>query len=110
MDAPEKDAIRKKIEAAIAETTQDIANLEELTRPVAPDNAIGRLSRMDAIGNKSINQSALTASRHKLTMLNRALDRIDEPEFGICANCDEPIPIGRIMIMPEANLCVRCAA
>ncbi len=110
MDQLQKKEIRKKIQAAITETKQAVANLEELTKPVAPDNAIGRLSRMDAINNRSINQSTLNSSRHKLTMLNKALDRIDDPEFGICADCGEPIPLGRIMIMPEANLCVRCAA
>ena len=110
MDQLQRKEIRKKIQAAITETEQDIANLEELTKPVAPDNAIGRLSRMDAINNRSINQATLNSSRHKLTMLNKALDRIDDPEFGICADCGEPIPLGRIMIMPEANLCVRCAS
>ncbi len=92
------------------ETEQDIANLKELTKPVSPDNAIGRLSRMDAINNKNINQSSLTASRQKLNMLKRALTRIDDEAFGICADCGNPIPVGRIMIMPEANLCVRCAS
>jgi DnaK suppressor protein len=109
MNKQQKKEIKEKIESAITETQQDIASLEELTKPIAPDNAIGRLSRMDAIGNRSINQSNLHSCRQKLIMLNRALDRIDEPEFGICADCGEPIPVGRIMIMPEATLCVRCA-
>jgi DnaK suppressor protein len=109
MNKQQKEEIKEKIEAAITETQQDIASLEELTKPIAPDNAIGRLSRMDAIGNMSINKSNLHSSRQKLIMLNRALDRIDEPEFGICADCGEPIPVGRIMIMPQATLCVRCA-
>lgn len=110
MDQRQKEEIRKKIQGAITETEQSIANLEELTKPIAPDNAIGRLSRMDAINNRSINQSTLNSSRHKLNMLNKALDHIGDPEFGICADCGEPIPLGRIMIMPESNLCVRCAA
>ena len=110
MDQRQKEEIRKKIQAAITETEESIANLEELTKPVAPDNAIGRLSRMDAINNRSINQSTLNSSRHKLNMLNKAKDHIDDPEFGICADCGEPIPLGRIMIMPESNLCVHCAA
>lgn len=110
MDQQQREEIRAKIQAAIAETEHDIANLEELTKPVAPDNAIGRLSRMDAINNKNINQSSLNANRGKLIMLKKAMARVDEPEFGICVDCGEPIPIGRIMIMPEANLCVHCAS
>lgn len=110
MNELQKKEVRKIILAAITETKIDIEHLQEMVKPVAPDNAIGRLSRMDAIGNRSINQSALNSRRHKLAMLNKALDRIHEPEFGICADCGEPIPIGRIMIMPEANLCVHCAS
>lgn len=34
----------------------EITELTELTQPVAPENAIGRISRMDAINNKSINE------------------------------------------------------
>ena len=109
MNKQQKEEIKEKIENAITETQQDIASLEELTKPIAPDNAVGRLSRMDAIGNMSINKSNLDSCRQKLIMLNRALDRIDDPEFGICADCGEPIPVGRIMIMPQATLCVRCA-
>lgn len=110
MNQQQKTEIREKIQAAIIETEQDIANLEELTKPIAPDNAIGRLSRMDAINNRSINQAALTSSRQKLTLLHKAQGRIDDEEFGICVECGEPIPVGRIMIMPQANLCVHCAA
>ncbi len=110
MDQQQKEDIRAKIQAALVETEQNIANLEELTKPVAPDNAIGRLSRMDAISNKSINQSSLNTNRSKLILLKKAIERIDEPDFGICADCGEPIPIGRIMIMPEATFCVRCAS
>jgi len=105
-----KEKSKNKIQAQLLETERDIANLEELTKPIAPDNAVGRLSRMDAINNRSINQAALTTSRHKLSMLNRALDRIHDSEFGICADCGNPIPAGRIMIMPETNLCVHCAS
>jgi len=110
MDSAQREEIREKISRAIEETEKDITAFEELTKPIAPDNAIGRLSRMDAINNRSINQSQLNSSRSKLIMLKKAMERVDDPEFGICADCGEPIPVGRIMIMPEANLCVRCAS
>ena len=109
MDTRQKEDIRKKIQVQLLETEQDIANLVALTKPIAPDNAIGRLTRMDAINNRSINQAALNSCRHKLSMLNKALGRINDSDFGICADCGEPIPAGRIMIMPETNLCVHCA-
>ncbi len=110
MDTKQRKEIREKIEQAIDETGSNIVDLEKLTKPIAPDNAIGRLSRMDAIGTLSINQAALADNRRKLTLLHKAQGRIDDPEFGICVDCGEPIPVGRILIMPESNLCVHCAA
>lgn len=99
----------EKISAAIAETEQTIVSLKERTRPVAPDNAIGRISRMDAISNKNVNDASLRNAQDRLLKLRYALKNIDRPGFGICAECDTEIPLGRIMIMPESILCVRCA-
>lgn len=109
MEKQQKENIKQKIQVQLLKTEQDIANLEELTKPIAPDNAIGRLTRMDAINNKNINQAALNSCRHKLCMLYKALKHINDPEFGICADCGKPIPAGRIMIMPETTFCVHCA-
>ncbi len=109
METEERQKIKEKIEEAIAVAEIDIAALEKLTRPIAPDNAIGRLSRMEAINAKSVNEAALNAAKHKLTKLKYALSTIDNENFGICVECGEPIPLGRILIMPESNLCVDCA-
>ena len=103
---------RKKIEAIIlreiGQCKKNIAALGELVKPIAPDNAIGRLTRMEAINAKSVNQAALSAAKVKLTKLKWALSHIDEPEFGLCRECGEPIPLGRILLMPESTMCVPC--
>ncbi len=44
---------------SISELTIEISELEELTKPVPLDASIGRISRMNAINNKSINEAAL---------------------------------------------------
>ena len=110
MENEQKEKFQQHIIDKIQSLRKDIVTFKELTRPIAPDNAIGRLSRMDAINNRSINQAALNSSRLKLSMLNKAMGRINDLEFGICADCGKPIPAGRIMIMPETNLCVHCAS
>ena len=109
MDEHNKKLLQQKILSAISESEEIISSLKEKTKPVSPDNAIGRLSRMDAIGNKSVNDASLRKAQARLTQLKYALNNIDNPEFGICAECDEEIPLGRIMVMPESTLCVSCA-
>ncbi len=109
MESTEKEQLREKIKSVIIDTEKDIVSLKELTKPIAPDNAIGRLSRMEAIGAKSINEAALNSARNKLAKLKYALANIDNPDFGTCMECGEPIPLRRIMVMPESSFCVECA-
>jgi DnaK suppressor protein len=109
MTDEDRQKLKDKIIQEIDSLKVNIPSLEEASKPVSPDNAIGRLTRMDAINAKSIHEASLNAARIKLSKLERALVKINDPDFGICAQCEEPIPEGRIMIMPEATLCVRCA-
>ena len=105
----QKEQIKIRLEEEIIKTSLSIEKYKELTKPIAPENAIGRVSRMDAINNKSVNQAALTNSEIKLNNLKVALTKIDDEDFGICVKCNNPIPLGRILLMPHAITCVNCA-
>ena len=48
--------------------------------------------------------------REKLKNIDEALLKIEEGEYGICEECEEEIPIGRLKIVPFARYCVRCKA
>ncbi|MDH5475770.1 MAG: hypothetical protein OEX22_08790 [Cyclobacteriaceae bacterium] len=74
MDQLEKRTIKLKITDDISTTEKDIVNLKELTAPISPENAIGRISRMDAINNKSVNEASLRAAIEKLAKSHRALN------------------------------------
>jgi len=101
--------LRENIKGKMKATKDDIAAYKLLTKPISPDNAIGRLTRMEAINSKSINEAALKKAKDTLSKLERALTKIDNPDFGLCRECDEPIPSARLMILPETDLCVQCA-
>ena len=109
MEEKEKDLLKSKILEAITLTKEKIAGLEEITKPIGPENSIGRVSRMDAINNKSVAEAALRAANQKLSKLTTALSKLDKPDFGICNFCKKPIPPARLMFMPESSRCVRCA-
>ena len=110
MDKEQRDILRKKIHSLIEREEDKIQDLKKLTQPISPENAIGRISRMDAINNKSVNEAALRTSESKLKKLNYALTQIDEDNFGNCASCGLEIQEGRLLLMPESNKCIRCAA
>ena len=46
--------------------------------------------------------------REKIHNIDEALLRIDEGDYGICEECDEEIPLGRLKAMPFARHCVKC--
>jgi DnaK suppressor protein len=104
-----KDQIKLRIAEEVATTKASIAKYRELSKPIAPENAIGRVSRMDAINNKSIYEAALKTAEIKLNNLEVALTKIDDSNFGICIKCNNAIPLGRILLMPQAIRCVHCS-
>jgi DnaK suppressor protein len=97
------------VEQKLAQLDERIIEYRELTKPIPPENAIGRVSRMDAINNRSVNQAALRQVEKQHKNLIRALDRLKEDRFGLCHNCGDRIPMGRILLVPGATRCVRCA-
>lgn len=109
MNSVERQELKQNIEEAIEAQKTLIASLAETSKPVAPDNAIGRLTRMEALSDRAVSEASLNAARHKLSRLETALGKVDQPDFGICVGCDSPIPPGRILLMPEATFCVPCA-
>ena len=105
----EKESIMKRIEQEILETKIKIKKYKDLSRPISPENAIGRISRMDAINNKSITEAALLEAERKIIQLKYIKNKMDTPDFGICEKCKTKIPFQRIMLQPQSRYCVRCA-
>ena len=109
MNQEDRVALKENILERIEETKNEIEELAELTKPIAPDNAIGRVSRMDAINNKTINDAALREKKSKLQKLERALKKSETNDFGTCVKCGDEIPLGRLEFMPWTTKCVKCA-
>lgn len=110
MNEDDKKRIRLEIEKKIKELKKSIISLEEQSKPVEPDRAIGRITRMDAIQQKSVCEANLRAAEESLYQLEETLPLIDQPGFGICAACGQNIPVERVLLVPASRLCVSCAA
>jgi DnaK suppressor protein len=101
--------IQKILQVEIAKTEKKVAQYEELYGPISPDNAIGRVSRMDAINNRGVMEAALQKAKERLEGLRRNLRKLGTPEFGICPKCKRAIAIQRILLAPQSSFCVNCA-
>lgn len=86
-----KRSIKKGSEAAVGEeTTGDIYDQASSER----DRELGLLLN--------------DREREKLHNIDEALLRIAEDEYGICEECDEDIPLGRLKVLPFTRHCVKC--
>lgn len=60
------------------------------------------------------NEEVLTSLDDSLTeelrQIENALQRIEKSEYGKCESCGEEISIKRLKAVPQANLCIKCAA
>lgn len=109
MTEQQRKEIKTIILDQITKTEDSVVQYENMSQPVAPENSIGRVSRMDAINNKSVAEAALRQAKRKLKKLQLALSKIDDPKFGVCVRCKKDIPAQRMILMPESQHCVNCA-
>ncbi|MGS4884018.1 TraR/DksA family transcriptional regulator [Roseibium sp. MB-4] len=71
--------------------------------------AVGRLSRMDALQGQAMAQASERQRRADIQRIEAALKRLDEGEYGYCAQCGEDITTKRLEVDPAAAFCIRCA-
>ena len=105
----QKEYLKAKINEKLLVLKLDIESLREDTKPIPPDNSIGRISRMDAINNKSVAEEGLRKTLDKYGKLKESLTIIDSKDFGKCQKCNEEINFKRISFMPEIRRCIKCA-
>ncbi len=70
---------------------------------------VGRLSRMDALQSQAMSLASQQRRRQSLRLIDAALGRIEEGEYGYCLECGEQIPAGRLNFAPETAYCIDCA-
>jgi DnaK suppressor protein len=109
MTDQQKDAYKEMLQKELQRITDSIVTLEETTQAISPDNAIGRISRMDAIGNKAINDSALLKARSKFDAIEVSLSNYGSFMFGCCESCGNEIQFKRLEAIPGIKICMQCS-
>jgi DnaK suppressor protein len=44
----------------------------------------------------------------RLKQVDSAIKKIEEGEYGVCAQCEEPIPEARLQVVPYTEFCTNC--
>ncbi len=92
-----------------SELEGELTQLIEESKPVAPDCSLGRLTRQEALQAQNVAKEALELREIRLRKVNAAMNRLENGTYGICIDCEEEIPEGRLQAQPEAALCIECA-
>jgi len=109
MNKKDKQSLKNIILKTQEEILHEIKELEIKTAPIEPDCSLGRLTRLEAMQEKSINQAVLEKAKIRLKKIKFVLTKIDNENYGECSICEEEIPYGRLCIVPESTICVSCA-
>ena len=109
------DAIRKRLEQDLKTAVRRLrqvggaAAIEEVTRAIGDGN--GFADEMDVIQaneRREIEFATRELLVERVRRLSAAIERLNDGEYGICVECEEPIAPARLKVMPEVETCVRC--
>ena len=102
----------KSLQRRLRELREEIQSMLDASEtgaaPVALDEPIGRLSRVDALQQQNMTKSNRDAARLRIQQVESALLRFDDEEYGECLRCGEEIGLPRLEVKPEATLCIVC--
>lgn len=104
----ELEQIRICLEEKISDA---LVALQQDDSPVELDQSrVGRLARLDSIQHQQIARAQLARMRALLPIYRqRHSVLLSSPEdFGECILCGEMIPLKRLLIRPEVQMCVPC--
>lgn len=71
------------------------------------DNAALDADAAEQVGHERASAMRAQVDR-KLIQIKKALSRIKIGKYGICEKCGKMIDTDRLMIMPEATVCIKC--
>ena len=66
------------------------------------------LDRAQAVIEGALGSSISKNQRKNLDLIEEALKRVSNGNYGKCLDCNEEIPFKRLDVFPEAKFCVQC--
>ncbi|NLA75724.1 MAG: TraR/DksA family transcriptional regulator [Deltaproteobacteria bacterium] len=97
-----KSYLEKTIDSLIKENNENFSK-------ISFDGMIDELDRTDREMAAQNYYRFLDRKKFELKRIETLINRLkNDQDFGICEECERPIPEARLMIVPEAVLCVVC--
>ena len=108
MTTQERDELKRSIEKEIAALREEVALLEKAMYPERGAGPVDRVAHLQFKQDQQVTIRRHEEATRRLNRLIHALRRIDRPEYGLWLECEEPIPLARLKLLPESQYCVAC--
>lgn len=103
------DALHRALADRRQSLNRYLASEQKAAEPVTLDQqSVGRVSRIDAIQQQQMAIASREQAQQTLSMIESALARMAEGEYGLCLQCAETIRFERLQVQPFATLCIDC--
>lgn len=94
-----------ELQARLARLDAEAQELDEDSRPRYSNHpADEAMALLDRAGRDAVARVLMD----DIVQVDRALDRLANGSYGLCADCHQPIPPKRLEARPTATLCVAC--
>ncbi len=91
------------------ETLKEISKSLKIDAPAGNEETTGDIyDQASSERDRELSLLLGDREREKVRYIDEALLRIADGEYGICEECEEEIPLGRLKVVPFARHCVKC--
>jgi DnaK suppressor protein len=99
---------RRQLVRLQAELLQAYINAKGDSRSLESDGTEDYIDYAVSSYDREFLLSLTELEQHRLTLVDKALKRIEGGGFGLCTQCERPIPTKRLEVQPWAQYCIRC--
>ena len=96
-----KEKLLAERELIIAKLKGNDLTIDDSETPDPVDLAVKNYS-------KNVMMAVSENDSRQLVLVNEALERIEDDEYGLCQNCEKPIILKRLDAIPWARYCLNC--
>src|SRR5579885_23863 len=110
VDQKRREMLREMLVRTRDETYQRIQEIraeQEQESDIAPGD---EMDAARAAADFETHAGLIANAELRLKDLDDALARLGEGRYGVCADCNQPIPVERLIAVPFALYCVKCEA
>lgn len=109
MDKKFIESMRKKLAAERAVITESLENeMNDIKAQVKKSGAGDAADVASDVTDRTMYDTMAAQDSERLELIDDALDRICQGQYGVCLKCGKEIPKTRLSALPFAVMCISC--